>query len=180
MADKGKAGKPKVVKMKPAEKRRRKQLEKIASGNVPKRIALHDSGSDDMPLAWRFSLLDEGHPDFCYRDLCLDDHEESLLARIAHWETTPSSEVFDGRVGKLIPITGLADDARKRIYQAKLDDFEALWELQVAGAPRIWGVRRGNCFYVIWWDPGHMVCPIRSKYPEKYQLAKDWKPPSAQ
>ena len=60
-----------------------------------------------------------------------------------------------------IPTPKLPPKARRRLEQLKLDDFGELYEIRVAGKPRIWGVREEPVFYFLWWDPNHEVYPAR-------------------
>ena len=50
-------------------------------------------------------------------------------------------------------------EAQKRLTDLELDDHGALWEMRLAGEPRVWGLRNGHVFYPVWWDPDHSVCP---------------------
>lgn len=38
-------------------------------------------------------------------------------------------------------------------------DIDELVSLRLTGVERIWGVLDGNVLRVLWWDPGHEICP---------------------
>lgn len=50
-------------------------------------------------------------------------------------------------------------DAQKRLSQIKQDDVDSLWRFRFTGQKRLWGIRDGRVFKVIWWDPQHCICP---------------------
>jgi hypothetical protein len=41
--------------------------------------------------------------------------------------------------------------------------FNELTRYRTAGTARVWGFERENVFYVLWWDPGHMVYELKKR-----------------
>jgi len=69
-----------------------------------------------------------------------------------------------GRPGnKPIPWENMCPDAQKRAQEMELDIFDGLWELRLGGTERLWGLLDAHCFYVVWWDPNHEVCPATKR-----------------
>jgi len=60
---------------------------------------------------------------------------------------------------KRIPISNLCRRAQQRLEAMRQDDADALWELRIDGPKRVWGIRVGDAFELLWWDPTHSVCP---------------------
>lgn len=87
-------------------------------------------------------------------------------AKLAELEKLTWAEATGGSSARItrIPTPSLTPDARKRLEELKLDDFGELYEIRVAGKPRIWGVREEPVFYFLWWDPNHKVCPARLRH----------------
>lgn len=59
-------------------------------------------------------------------------------------------------------ISSLCSEARQRLAVLQLDrelEDAKLFRFRVGGTERLWGFRRGGCFYVLWWDPDHQVYP---------------------
>jgi len=52
-------------------------------------------------------------------------------------------------------------DARKRLAQQVKGDYDELWRFRFGSAKRLWGVKIGDVFYAVWWDPLHKVCPSK-------------------
>lgn len=94
---------------------------------------------------------------------CAEYDEGSYFAAVAkkikQYESMQWMDIVsrDHRVvlGKLIT------KAMKRLVELRLDDVDELWRFQLNGLKRLWGVRFGSCFYVLWWDPRHVICPSK-------------------
>jgi hypothetical protein len=65
---------------------------------------------------------------------------------------------------KPIPVESFSPEAKKRLKEIDLDDYDGLWELRVSGKPRVWGILNHNIFYLVWWDPDHKVCPSHLRH----------------
>ena len=51
----------------------------------------------------------------------------------------------------------ITPDACDRLTAYKRDDYDELWRLRFNKRERLWGLRIGPVFYVLWWDPQHMI-----------------------
>ena len=63
-----------------------------------------------------------------------------------------------------VSIGDLIKEARDRLQKLKIDDLDELYSLRISGRERLWGMRIGNVFSVLWWDPEHAVCPSNKKH----------------
>ncbi|MBC3185082.1 hypothetical protein H7347_00545 [Corynebacterium sp. zg-331] len=60
-------------------------------------------------------------------------------------------------------VTDLADDARRRLQY--LDDSEEqVFRFRLDGTGRLWGVRSGDLFRILWYDPEHAVYPVGKRH----------------
>lgn len=57
----------------------------------------------------------------------------------------------------------LTPEARKRLRDLKLEGTDQLYSLRLQGEDRLYGLRDGSTFYLLWWDPGHLICPSQKK-----------------
>lgn len=64
---------------------------------------------------------------------------------------------------KSVPASGICKDARDRLGDIERDDIDDLVEIRLGNKPRVWGVRRGHVFHVLWWDPDHTVWPTEPR-----------------
>lgn len=87
-----------------------------------------------------------------------------LVRKLASLESMTWGEIFKAKKRNHPNSTEhFAPEARKRLRQIELDDFEQLHSLRLGGTARIYGVWREGAFYVIWWDPEHRVYPVAKK-----------------
>ena len=49
--------------------------------------------------------------------------------------------------------------ARARLIEIHMDDEDMISRLQISGKRRLYGIRRGNQLYALWWDPEHEIWP---------------------
>ena len=61
-------------------------------------------------------------------------------------------------------VNNLSKVAQKRLKDLKQDDIDQLWRFRFTGEQRIWGIKRGHIFHVLWWDPQHKVYPSKKKH----------------
>jgi hypothetical protein len=123
---------------------------------------------DDL-LSWRLALLsfDHGHR-WNWAGITRPEFEK-LLAFLAHmedknWQTSAPGTENRPRL-KSIPFESIIHDAQKEMSRRGLDEFsDNLWELHVDGPTRVWGLRSGTVFRVLWWDPDHKICPSPLKH----------------
>lgn len=54
--------------------------------------------------------------------------------------------------------------ARKRLQTIQLDDTEELYSIHLSGKSRLWGLKEGRIFWILWWDPEHEICPSLKKH----------------
>lgn len=58
-----------------------------------------------------------------------------------------------------VRIEKLCTKARQRLDELNLCTYSELYSLRLSGKERIWGIRKGHNFHIIWYDPLHEVCP---------------------
>jgi hypothetical protein len=73
-----------------------------------------------------------------------------------HWSEASGDGM--GQI-KAIPVGKLSPDAHRRLEAIQRDDEEWLHEIRLGARPRLWGIRRGDIFHILWWDANHQVCP---------------------
>lgn len=79
--------------------------------------------------------------------------------RLGHLEALSYAE-FLGRMHHEIPAARLSREARTRLRDLRLDDFEHLLSLRILKRQRVWGVRTAEGVLLLWWDPDHTVYPV--------------------
>lgn len=123
-----------------------------------KRPRIGKSGSTDHErVRWCFEIFDPhdwnpGHePVISFFDVC--SHLRSYSQRA--WNEVCASRRRDHAV----EIASLTPAARQRLAALEMDDLDELVRFRFNGRQRLWGIRDGEFFRVLWWDPCHVVCP---------------------
>ena len=128
------------------------------AGKSPKTIPTPDRDSERV--SWRFGYLDIDGAWTCAM-LGQADAFRVKDGLLPYEQKTWMESVGTGSVGtqKRIPVADLGSDAQHRLEELELDDEDALVEFRISYSERVWGVRRNDVCYLLWWDPDHEVCP---------------------
>lgn len=103
---------------------------------------------------------------WCLSKITPDDMR-TLLGRIRSIETMSVTEAFNNgdEPGKDYSIADLPSKAaRERLVELKYDDEDQISRLRVTGRGRLYGFRRDERFYALWWDPEHAIYPTKKKH----------------
>lgn len=135
---------------------KRKRENKPSVSKKPTAVEFFDP---NQTVKWCFRLFDK---DKSWHD---ERYSEETFREVAHLLKNYSIRTWgqieqDRQRDHAVEISNLGKDAQKRLEELKLDDFGPLWRFRFSGLKRIWGIRIGRFFQVLWWDPQHKVCPI--------------------
>ena len=50
-------------------------------------------------------------------------------------------------------------EAKERLKEIKLDDYDEIYSIRLSGTNRVWGIRINNYFRILWFDFDHEICP---------------------
>ncbi len=113
----------------------------------------------------RFDIFDVGGP------WCLSRAAADLLAllfeKIRHLSKMTMNEVFhqgsgNKRLGKDYPLDKAGfpcDAANRRFRELQYDDEDSISRIEIQGLPRLYGFRRSNEFFALWYDTKHEIWP---------------------
>ncbi len=62
-----------------------------------------------------------------------------------------------------VAVESLIKEARDRLKELGLDDYDTLFRFRLSGEQRVWGIRDGRAFKLLWYDPDHEICPSLKK-----------------
>jgi hypothetical protein len=111
---------------------------------------------------WTFSRFDHPHAKW-------GAHGESrastikVIDHLKNFESMFWREILKHPSCGPVDRPALAKDARDRLEELKIFDDE-LHHLRITGAGRLWGIRVNETFQILWWDPGHEICPSLLKH----------------
>lgn len=138
---------------------------------VPRRLPSSHAPNGQSPM-WRLSLLDRE-----YKGSWSWGVDENTLLKIVallrEMEALTWKEILNQQTGgknrrgarnKFIPTQDLCAEARERLRELNLDEWDELFRFREGNLGRLWGIlmpEHPRVFYPIWWDANHEVC--RSK-----------------
>jgi hypothetical protein len=53
--------------------------------------------------------------------------------------------------------------AQAKLTRMRLDGEDRLYQLTLGNRGRVYGIREGHHFELLWWDPNHTVCVVEKK-----------------
>lgn len=90
----------------------------------------------------------------------------NILPKLKEFENLSWNELDKDRHGKkgkskhhFIDIAKLIGDAQKRLQNIGLSDLDQIYSLRLEGKLRLYGLRKQNCFEIVWVDTEHEICP---------------------
>lgn len=137
---------------------------KIAPGNVPsverKPRAASVSSQGKTPT-WTFNLIDFDGP-WCPKGM--DQHLLlDVIKKLSAFESMTWSEI-EGSKHHSVEVWQIGKQAQNRLIEIDQDDVAELFSLRLSGKERVWGIRDGHIFRLLWWDPDHTVYPVHKKH----------------
>ncbi len=114
--------------------------------------------------AWRFGWFDHDGQ-WGFSETTAAKHQE-ILVKLGYWEQKTWAQIMseDPKSQHSCEVTSLIPEAQDRLKEKKLDDYDSLFRFRLTGRERLWGILNGNIFYVLWWDPGHAICPSTKRH----------------
>ena len=148
---------------------KKKQISKSNPSSQKRVVSSQRESSYDKKPSWSFSRCD-----FAHSQWGIDNHADKLLEithRFADLEGMKWSEILTSTAGKrngtrnhAIGVDEIIKDARDRLVELRLDEFDEVYSLRLSGPERIWGLLIGGVFFVLWYDPKHEIFPSEKKH----------------
>jgi len=109
-------------------------------------------------VQWSFAIYD---PDIQWgTDDCANEPFRNIATRLKQYESMSWSAIERNRKrDHSVALDRLSKRARHRLQEIRQDDVDALWRFRFSGEQRFWGIRVGEVFRILWWDPEHEVSP---------------------
>lgn len=116
---------------------------------------------DDLRVSWRFGDADRNGTWAWSAENISEREAHEILAFAAEMDKLTWAVCSQGwrPHRKRIDAADVCHEAQERLRAIRRDDVDHLEEFHMSGPERIWGIRAGHVFHVLWWDPGHTVYP---------------------
>jgi hypothetical protein len=151
-------------------KKQRGPLSKYSPPHKEVRIKSDPLSHDREKPVWSFSVLDEDHAQWGWRNVNSGVWWDDILPKLQNFETMTWAEILRPAGGRShgnnnhpIPVAELCKAARDRLVDLQQDDIDTVFSLRLAGAPRVMGIREGRVLKILWFDPDHEVCPVQKR-----------------
>ena len=115
---------------------------------------------ETQKIQWSFNRFDNFHwHDNKYKDPPLNE----IACQLKSFESMTWRQLRYPRsdLNHPVDLERIIVEASKRLVDSHRDDYDELWRLRLGGTERLWGLRIGRVFCVLWWDPLHKIyrCP---------------------
>lgn len=110
---------------------------------------------------WRFKKRDRNHERWHL------EITEELLEKLANFETMNWSQILveNKKNNHCVETCKLKKEARKRLVELKLDDYEEIHSLRLSATHRLYGILdEDGVFSIIWNDLEHEIYPVVKKH----------------
>jgi hypothetical protein len=115
-----------------------------------------ESDRDQRPV-WLVERMDFDGP-WCWKKMDVEALHR-VHERLSAFERMTFREI-EGRQNHRIPVERLGKEARDRLIEIGIDEYDEVLSLRVTKAERVWGLKAPNGIYLLWWDPAHSVYPM--------------------
>lgn len=140
----------------------------ITRSKDPRTVQNPNSFHGQRPI-WAFSCCDFEHSKWGISNnpRALD----KLLKKLKAWEGQTWGEILSDTSGRncnsknhSIETYKIIKEARDRLVEINLSQYDSLYSLSVTGTMRLWGTITNGIFMIIWIDEKHEICPVGKRH----------------
>jgi hypothetical protein len=131
----------------------------LSASKRPVAINPGPGGWDRCHPVWSLSKIDLDGP-FGWRGITERDKAFEVLLKLRDFESQTWAVNLGGR-NHAIAVHILCKEARDRLLQLRLDDFDQVMSIRLTGPERVFALRADDVAFLLWWDPEHDVCPSK-------------------
>jgi hypothetical protein len=141
------------------DKRPRQSISIPQRGKVPRGASVDQSAS--QPFNWNLDNIDMDGP-FGWKRSSIFELLETVFPKLKHFESMTWGEM--PKTGShAIEVGSLCKEARDRLEELNLAEYDTLYSVRLQGEPRLFGIKDRAVLRLLWWDPNHEVCPSNLK-----------------
>ncbi len=140
------------------------KIPKVKAKPKDRKIAKHVpfKSSEDQRIKWSFSRFDQYNWfDNQYKLIPFT----KIAAHLQSYESMTWRQIrANSDRDHPIEPDAIILKAQKKLRTQTSYDFDELWRFRFTGAQRLWGMKVGAMFYVLWWDPQHKIYPSKLRH----------------
>ena len=89
---------------------------------------------------------------------------KTIFDALKNYESMTWAEIEkDKKYNHSVAVNDIIKPAFDRLSELKLDDIDSLFRFRIGAKGRLWGIRIGTTFMILWWDSDHQICPSAKK-----------------
>lgn len=145
--------------------RKQPSLVKAPIGRKIPRTSKEIHNIENRLFRWRISsnFIDLDHDEWGWKTRLDIPGFFTLLEKHLHrYENTEWQELQKQNSCHPFPVEKIVPRAQRRLCD-KCPDVDSLFQVSVGEIPRVWGVRKEDILYLVWYDPDHTVYPIKRR-----------------
>lgn len=132
------------------------------SGRSSRSILSPDDANGQTPV-WSIAIFDAAGP-WGRGQPSETTLWSQIFPKLRNYESMTWGEIYRNKKrDHSVAVSGIVKVARERLVTLKLDDLDELFRFRLSGTMRVWGIREGRVFRILWWDPDHEVWPVEPK-----------------
>lgn len=133
--------------------------------------AKEDPGSTEAQTpAWQFHRCDEEHGLWGWGKLSPEKRQRIISGHLVHFEKLTWAKLKEQAGGRStgtnhhsLQIENFSPEAKARLSELHLEDYDELFSLRLMNTIRLYGIREGRVLRFVWHDPHHGS--TRAAYP---------------
>ena len=140
-----------------------KTLVSVQKGKTPE--CKVDSNFFQRHPAWRFSRSKK-YNSSRFGWASLNNNLSYVVEKLHDLEAQTWADIFrDKKKHHPIPVTELISEAQ-RLLSENNEDIDEVFSIHISSVERIFGIIEPGVgiLDIIWWDPGHEICPCKKKH----------------
>ena len=114
------------------------------------------------PFSWRFGWADRDG-DWAWSGLIKSGRLTEVVHRLRDLEGKNAAQLRQTGSHPISPDDWIRG-AQQRLAVIGRDEYDEYWSLRITGECRAWAIPVDNVMHVLWWDPGHEICPSQLKH----------------
>lgn len=118
--------------------------------------------TENLPIRWSFSRLDSGG-EWSFLNICKNTLHQLITKKFGEIEGLKWGQL-KANGSHHVETYKLIKSAQERLLHLKMEDYDQLFSLRLSGKERVWGIKEGQIFFILWWDPHHAICISNKKH----------------
>lgn len=141
------------------------QKESVNGKKLPRSIENPNSYYDKTPV-WSFKKLDNGYKKWGF--VHVEDLNTTIISKLRDYEGMTWAEIMSASGGRshgnnnhFENISDLIPEAQQRWSELKLDEYDSIFSLRLAGEQRLYGILQNGVFKIVWFDQAHEIYSVK-------------------